>query len=1394
MADTLKFGPEWLRQLSGGNSIGTPPPSPAPGFGKYKLADYRYGREEMLALYTPSPGVPDELKDLNAILSEKPQEPLAFQPLSEEEQRIMSQSVNSQAVLRAMGRGPPMRGRGVGLERGRGRGRGRGDGFMQRGVSYDENDGGPGGFGRPRQRPDGSWDEGDPKGFHGHNKMYQRSLSSENWRDREEEEEEGGDWRKAGSGSKWGTNTRGSWRDNRWGTGVYGIGGKGVKVGDQHVRLVEGQQVGHRGVRDWRKGGQSGGPTHRAPGGTTDGAQGCMGLEERGSKWGTNTGYDPGYNQAGRGYTRQYSRQRSGENWDEEEVPEWSTDGDPDELGTFDASGAFVSPNRKGFRREYEDREELESPRSGGGTPDSNRERLKDVNPKGAASQGMKEALDNRNKKPIEKPDVKTDTDDSPLATPPPKSKIAQSGDNKHLSSGDDKKQPVKNSASTQPSPKPVPKVEMVPPQKTPPEKIDKEPTDKNATSIKKDEQKKENDKAAKTDNSGEKCDKTTVAKTTKSAAALGASDAKPESAVNKAASVANTGGQTNKKKEKINSEVEALNQLQEKVENMVAGITITEEEEERRSALPPDHEHYNKWFYRDPQGDLQGPFASTEMAEWFSAGYFTMNLQVRRGCDEVFSPLGELIKRWGRVPFLPGQMPPPLMNNISPATESPPQQHQQQPQQQQPQQQQQQQWQDPGQAVADHQQFLQQYVQQQMQQQQMLMRQLQLQQQLQQVMTQLQESSHFKALSPLQQQQLVLQIMAKQSVLPAQQHPQRLSPRYLHAKIQQKLLLLSPMTTPPPMVNPVPAFSASSSSQGGALPASIWDIDPASIASMPTTGISAADLEAHLKEKEIEAEKEQQERLKQEREKLRREQEEVQRQKEEIERQRQEFEQRRQDDLKKMEEERFRAEEEKKRYEEEQRTRLLEEQRVRQKQEEERKTRQMEEHRSREEEEQVRQMEVEQRKREEEGRQKEAQRKQEAQKQLEAQKQRDQQLALQRQQQQQQEEVMRKHQQDALRKIQQEQLANMQLPSHVQWASGGGSPLVSSNGGRSLLEIQQQEERERLARDELLKKQQESQRQQMLALQQQQQQQKSWTSTVSPPSSAKSLLEIQQEQARQLERERQKREENQQHVAKNMTLGSASVWGSGAGVNNWANEGAWGALKNAQLAGSDSSLGFWDEAIISSGPAKKTAPKQNSGKQQGTTDFPALPGGGNSNKGRNSGSQNKAKPSKTKKDEEAVQRLFQAPVQEDDFTSWCRKQLNSMDTSVDIPTFVAFLLEVESPYEVHDYIRSYLGESKASEEFGKAFLEKRSQTRNQSKPAQAMDSIWGPAVAITPRELRQLPQPHTSTDDMQKGKPNKKKKSKMMKLDSSILGFTVHAAPDRMVGEIDSLETANTR
>lgn len=52
-------------------------------------------------------------------------------------------------------------------------------------------------------------------------------------------------------------------------------------------------------------------------------------------------------------------------------------------------------------------------------------------------------------------------------------------------------------------------------------------------------------------------------------------------------------------------------------------------------------------------------------MAEWFQAGYFTMSLLVKRGCDEVFQPLGEIIKIWGRVPFTPGPAPPPLQVRV---------------------------------------------------------------------------------------------------------------------------------------------------------------------------------------------------------------------------------------------------------------------------------------------------------------------------------------------------------------------------------------------------------------------------------------------------------------------------------------------------------------------------------------------------------------------------------------------------------------------------------------------------------------------------------------------------------------------------------------------------------
>ena len=63
-------------------------------------------------------------------------------------------------------------------------------------------------------------------------------------------------------------------------------------------------------------------------------------------------------------------------------------------------------------------------------------------------------------------------------------------------------------------------------------------------------------------------------------------------------------------------------------------------------------------WSYLDPQGQVQGPFQSEEMLEWYNAGYFPMDLMVRRVCDNKFTSLTELHKIYGRVPFTPGTHP----------------------------------------------------------------------------------------------------------------------------------------------------------------------------------------------------------------------------------------------------------------------------------------------------------------------------------------------------------------------------------------------------------------------------------------------------------------------------------------------------------------------------------------------------------------------------------------------------------------------------------------------------------------------------------------------------------------------------------------------------------------
>ncbi|BGP22085.1 kinesin-like protein [Rhodotorula toruloides] len=60
-------------------------------------------------------------------------------------------------------------------------------------------------------------------------------------------------------------------------------------------------------------------------------------------------------------------------------------------------------------------------------------------------------------------------------------------------------------------------------------------------------------------------------------------------------------------------------------------------------------------WQYRDPSGQVQGPFAATMMHDWYRQQFFTPDLRVKRVTDAEFESLENLVRRTGdsERPFL---------------------------------------------------------------------------------------------------------------------------------------------------------------------------------------------------------------------------------------------------------------------------------------------------------------------------------------------------------------------------------------------------------------------------------------------------------------------------------------------------------------------------------------------------------------------------------------------------------------------------------------------------------------------------------------------------------------------------------------------------------------------
>uniref|UniRef100_A0A671R607 PERQ amino acid-rich with GYF domain-containing protein 2 n=1 Tax=Sinocyclocheilus anshuiensis TaxID=1608454 RepID=A0A671R607_9TELE len=1262
---TLNFGPEWLRALSGGvgsSSVASPPLSPA--LPKYKLADYRYGREEMLALYVKDNVIPVDLhdKEFLPILQEEPLPPLALVPFTEEEQRNFSMSVNSAAVLRLTGRGGgTVTGAPRGRSSSRGRGRGRGDGgFYQR--SFDDVEGGFGRGGKEMHRSQ-SWEERGDRRFE---KPGRKDPVRANYED-------------AGAG-----NTRKH---------------EFIRSESDNWRTFRDEQNGEDDDGGWRLAGSR-----------RDNERWCPPSPDgpRSAGWREHPDQRRRFPFDSRGEDGSYRRPRSGSGSLEEErdsLPEWCLEDAEEETGTFDSSGAFLSlkvralekaPKEPILEEAELDFRPLEENEECTEKDDSESEQTKDTD---TESDRNEEGSKSEEPSPVAVPFTAVVTPPK-AATPAPIPSV-------HPEQAVESERPLERTTV----PELRPELSKAPLHTTLPNSIVEAISIPHVTNTLPD------------------LPVPTPSVLPVQSVPTQTQQIKPlEMPVALAPALPHSTGIVGpiSRPSALPSDMdedEGLKHFEQEAEKMVAYLQDGGVDDERLAtkighkptALPITHEAAFKWFYKDPQGEIQGPFNNQEMSEWFQAGYFTMTLQVKRGCDEMFQPLGEMIKLWGRVPFTSGPTLAPILGD------------------------------------ADQE--------------------------------RMKRQQEINALNMYQIQQLQYQYLLRtpepqQSLLP----PVTRSMSVPDSGSVWEMQNPSTQASCSPNMQP-----ATPSTWEGS---SVWDLpldsmpQASSIEQMQLEKAKALKLEMERREAELRAKREEEERKRLE-EALRARQEEEQKrlEEEELARRKQEEALQRQ---REQEEAQRRKKEEEERLAQEEALRRLEERR---REEEER--RQREEFLRKQEEEQRKQEELEaQMRREEEKRLEEeaaaaaaalARQQQEEQKRREQEAQKQQELQRQRQQQQ---EALRRLQQQQ----QQQQLAQMRLPSSSKWGqqSTTANTLSQSQNALSLAEIQKlEEERERQTREEQRRQQQELQK-----VQQQQPQTKlsGWGNVAKHPAATKSLLEIQREEAQQMkqtkepQQQQQQQQPQQQHSTvsqQNRTqnlvaLNTSSVWGSVNNVgSNWMMDSSvWGDAQN-------SNIGFWDEAVKEAAPPEATRKSHNQ-KNKGNANL------SNSSSG---------KASKKVEEEEKLLKLFQgANKNQDGFMQWCEQTLHTLNmaNNLDVPTFASFLKEVDSPYEVHDYVRAYLGDTPQAKDFAKQFLERRAkQNANQQKPQQGQrqkqqDSLW--EMSQVSQSVLHQQQQQQRFETVTSGK--KKKKQKMVRADPSLLGFSVNASSERLnMGEIETVE-----
>ncbi|KAI4483604.1 hypothetical protein M0804_007864 [Polistes exclamans] len=1394
MTDSMKFGPEWLRNLSGenSNSSGTSGSTSTLSTPRYQLAEHRYGREEMLALFDRNYKPPEPLTTFSTLYVDKPQLPLALIQMTEDETRLWNGGVTN-----------------IG-------GRGRGGGSVDRGGRSRN---GRGGLYSHYSRAVGFEDPSEViridsgQSFQARNRPFERSQSERGWSERN------------------GSSDPIEWNGSTSPRKELSRGTSGSSLMESNWRRYRNGGEDDEGWRKWgRNSWREGGSIDRDRLDRNEGDN----EESRnvGGRWEFRGNHRSPHE------TNHLPPPRTARTWESnhhdnhDNLPEWATENPSESGGRFDASGAFhggmySDDDDEGIinvRNSQELRTRRVSEGNASGTSKSNNKSVSYGTGQGQVENrhindctGTKHREKSKSVRLIEEKDNTTERD---VCNSPNKAVLSTSSNTsaKSLSS-------TSSSASLT--------ISLV--------------TNVNTNNI-------ESDKTPSNDTDN-KCssvihdrgtvelavDKDIIASTTNRQLSI---QAEPQK-------VAHESIIHNVKKSE-----DDLDRMKEKADALVATLMADEESHREKAATisssmsnqQTSSNVQEKWFYRDPQGEVQGPFLASEMAEWCKAGYFTAGLMVRRTCDERYTTLGELMKICGRVPFIPGPSIPPLKLSepvipsvpstvpagIAATTL-------------------------PKSGIEDPLLLLQYQHMRLLQNQQLLLRQMRTS-----AIAKLSQSEHWATLSPIEQNQLILQYVIQDSEIPdmsisANPFVPHLTPspsnpviqlfnQMQQAKVQPEPHLPSSSQTGtaghPGQIDPIqqliqqmggiqnvptisqPNLNSASSQEDNPIKSllrqlnvnatghpqtshidTVWPHSPPQITpqfnaqnwltqvgpipavppgQLPTTlwNLHAKEIkteqqileEQNLKlqeqrkkeelrkqeelqrqaEKEKAKRKQEEEQVRQAEETKRKEEEE--RKKKEEEKKRKEEEKRKQEEEQKKKEEKKRKEEEKKKREEEKRKQ--EEENIKRKQEEEKRRREeikKQEEKHKKEEEKKKKLEEEQRKQEEERIKKEA----EARKLLEA------------------EEQARRTEQ---RRREAEALRKLQERSKAPWAQAPRTPAPTTHA--SLAEIQRLE-REKKA---------EEQRYQQL-MQQQLAQQKAveavqeaaaadsskrlqfkWAekaTSSNKPLQVKSLTQIQQEEQERITKQQEKeRQEKVGQKESTSVLPNAGIWGTASQCLNWTNSSS-SSNSQAWSTNTNNTSGFWDDPTTiqrSSLTTKQTtrpATTKSTSNQQ-------------SQQQQQQQQNNKSTKNKVKKEEELVKKLFeQNTAKLDDFTQWCNKALSGIQASVDIPTFVGFLRDIESPYEVKEYVRVYLGDNKQSTEFAKQFLEKRSKWRSAQRPQAQVDNLCKPAPAVNPNAPTEFQEV--------KGKSKKPKKGKMFKVDNRILGFSVTAAPDRInVGDRD--------